>query len=161
MVKKGLMVQLWRIQQSQGLISLFFWALTLAGIFYVNYVEWFFIKIGLVPGVNEQRALGTIYLFLMIVLVFLLIGLLYDRVLKLWVEQTTVAVERNPYSKERLMPKEVVFWQRGYLSIMKEIAKKDSSMQKDLDFMDKWMSKSLQEPGLRKEVEELEQWVKG
>ena len=159
MVKKGLMVQLWRIQQSQAIISIFFWSLTLAGVFYKDYIHPHFVAWGIVR--IEDVFLGTVILFFIIVVVFLIFGLLYDRVLRLWVEQTTVAVERNPYSKERLMPKEVVFWQRGYLSIMKEIAKKDSSMQKDLDFMDKWMSKSLQEPGLKKEVEELEQWVKG
>ena len=157
MVKKGFMLQLWRIQQSQALISVFFWALTLAGVFYLNYFHPLFVKIGL-PA--TEIALGTMILFLVIVLVFLLMGFIYDRFLRLWREQTDVVVERNPYAKERLMPKEIVFWKRSSLAMMKELAKKDGEIQKDIDFMEKWIAKSMVDyKELREAVETMEQWV--
>jgi len=162
MVKKYLMVQIWRIQQSQALISLFFWALTLAGVFYYNYFRNFFIFLGLVSREESQtnNLIGTIYLFFMIVLAILLLGFIYDRYLKLWREQTDVAIERNPYSVERMQPKEIVQWKRFNVSIMKELAKTDSAIRKDIEFMEKWIAKSLAErPELKKSVEGLEKWV--
>ena len=162
MVKKYLMVQIWRIQQSQVLISLVFWALTLAGVFYYNYFRAFFIRLGLVSEVDNQtnNLIGTIYLFFIIVAAILLMGFIYDRYLKLWREQTDVAVERNPYSVERMQPKEIVQWKRTSVSIMKELAKTDSAIQKDIEFMEKWIAKSLAErPDLRATVEGLEKWV--
>jgi predicted PurR-regulated permease PerM len=159
LAKKYLMVQIWRIQQSQALISIFFWALTLAGVYYLSYFHPLFRSFGL-PA--SEVALGTIILFLCIVVGFLIIGVVYDKVLRLWREQTDVAVERNPYSVERMQPKEIVQWKRFNVSIMKELAKTDSAIQKDIEFMEKWIAKSLAErPDLRKSVEGLEKWVMG
>jgi hypothetical protein len=160
LVKKYLMVQIWRIQQSQAIISLFFWGLTLAGIFYPTYFHQHFVSLGLVRP--SDYFLGTMILFLVIIVAFLLMGFIYDRSLKLWREQTDVAIERNPYSVERLQPKEIVQWKRTSVSIMKELAKTDSAIQKDIEFMEKWVAKSLAErPDVRASVEGLEKWVMG
>ena len=157
MVKKYLMVQIWRMQQSQALISIFFWALTLAGVYYLSYFHPLFTSFGL-P--QSEVALGTIILFFLIVIGFLIIGLIYDSFLRLWREQTDVAVERNPYSAERLQPKEIVQWKRFVVSVMKELGKTDATIQKDIDFMERWIAKSLEErPDLRASVERLEKWV--
>jgi predicted PurR-regulated permease PerM len=157
LVKKYLMVQIWRMQQSQALISIFFWALTLAGVYYLSYFHPFFTSLGL-P--KTEVALGTIILFFLIVVGFLIAGLIYDRFLKLWREQTDIAVERNPYSVERMQPKEIVQWKRFNVSIMKELAKTDGAIRKDIEFMEKWIAKSLAErPDLRASVEGLERWV--
>lgn len=160
MVKKYLMVQIWRIQQSQAIISLFFWGLTLAGIFYPTYFHQHFVSLGLVR--QSDYFLGTMILFLVIIVAFLLMGFIYDRSLKLWREQTDVAIERNPYSVERLQPKEIVQWMRCSVAIMKELAKTDGAIQKDIEFMEKWIAKSLAErPDVRASVEGLEKWVMG
>lgn len=157
MVKKALMIQLWRIQQSQSVISLFFWALTLAGVFYLNYFHPVFVSLGL-P--KSEVFLGTIILFFIIIVAFLVIGLIYDRILKLWVEQTDVSVERNPYSSGYLMPKDVIFWRRSTLPIMRELARKDSSIQKDVEFMEKWIEVSMdKQKGLADNVMKLEEWL--
>ena len=157
MVKKGFMLQLWRMQQSQALISVFFWALTLAGVFYLNYFHPVFVSVGL-P--ESAIAIGTTILFILIVLAFLLMGFIYDRFLRLWREQTDVIVERNPYSRERLLPKEIVFWRRGTLALMKELAKKDSAIQKDIEFMEKWIAKSMADyEELKEAVASMEKWV--
>ena len=158
MVKKYLMVQIWRIQQSQAIISLFFWGLTLAGIFYPTYFHQHFVSLGIVR--QSDYFLGTMILFLVIIVAFLLMGLIYDIVLKLWVEQSDVAVERNPYSKERLMAKDIVSWRRGNIAMMRQFARVDPSMQKDIDFMEKWIDKSLAtQKGLKEDVERIEAWI--
>ncbi len=160
MVKKGFMVQLWRIQQSQAIISLFFWGLTLAGVFYPTYFHEHFVNLGIVR--QSDYFLGTMLLFLAIIGAFLLMGLIYDIVLKLWVEQSDVAVERNPYSKERLMAKEILFWRRSTVAIMKQLAKTDPSIQKDIDFVEKWIDKSLNDQkAMKEDVERIEAWIQG
>ena len=159
MVKKYLMVQIWRMQQSQALISIFFWSLTLAGVYYLSYFHPLFTSLGL-P--SNEVAIGTIILFFLIVVAFLFLGLVYDKFLRLWREQTDIAVERNPYAVERLQPKEIVQWMRFNVSVMKELAKKDSAIQADIDFMERWIAKSLAErPDLRESVAGLEKWVMG
>jgi len=159
LVKKGLMVQLWRIQQSQSLISLLFWALTLAGVFYLSYFHRYFVDVLHIVS-NDQVFIGTMILFLLVIGAFLLIGLIYDRTLKLWREQSDVAVERNPYTKERLMPKDIVVWRHASLPLMKELAKKDNAMQKDIEFMENWIARSLAGyKELRQSVDEIEKWV--
>jgi hypothetical protein len=137
-----------------------FLGLTLAGVFYPNYFHQHFVSLGIVR--QGDYFLGTMILFLVIIVAFLLMGFIYDRSLKLWREQTDVAIERNPYSVERLQPKEIVQWMRCSVSIMKELAKTDSAIQKDIEFMEKWIAKSLAErPALRESVEGLEKWVMG
>ena len=157
-MKKGFMVQLWRIQQSQAIIGLFFWGLTLAGVFYPNYFHQHFVSLGIVR--QGDYFLGTMILFLIVIGVFLLMGLIYDIVLRLWVEQSDVAVERNPYSKERLMAKDIVSWRRGNIAIMRQLARADPSIQEDIDFMEKWIDKSLAtQKGLKEDVERIEAWI--
>ena len=156
MVKKGLMIQLWRLQQSQAMISLFFWALTLAGVYYV-YFHPVLVRLGL-P--ENQVFVGIFVLFSLIIITFLILGLLYDRVLKLWVEQTDVAVERNPYSSKYLLPKDIMYWQRSTLPIMRGLAKSDPALLKDIEFMEKWIDKSLaKQKGMKDSITSLENWI--
>jgi hypothetical protein len=72
--------------------------------------------------------LGTMILFMIIIVAFLLMGLIHDIVLRLWVEQSDVAVERYPYSKERLMAKDIVSWRRETIAMMRRFARADPSM---------------------------------
>lgn len=158
MVKKRMMIQFWRLQQTQQIIGLFFWALTLTGVFYLSYFHSWFVKFGVVR--NDEVFLGTIITFFLIILAFLVIGLIYDRVLKLWVEQTDVTVERNPYSTGYLLPKEIVYWRRTTLPVMKALAKSDGAVQKDIDFVEKWIAASLaKQHDLQAYVDKLEKWI--
>src|SRR3989304_2682133 len=118
-LKKALMTQIWRIQATQGIFSVFFWSLTLAGVFYKEYVHVHFVNWGLVR--DDQVGIGTAILFLLVLLTFLALGVLYDVGLKLWKEQTTVAYERNPFTQERIFPKEVVVW-RMQIETLRQLA---------------------------------------
>jgi hypothetical protein len=153
------MVQLWRVQQSYTIFGIVFWSLTITGIFY-GYIapkldEWF--------GISEENVLvGLILLFLIVLFGILGAGFLYDRVLRLWREQTIVAYERMPYAKELLTPKEIVLWGKVHIRTLKEVAKNDPSVQADIEFMDRWVAKSMErDRELRRHVRELEEWVAG
>jgi len=138
--KKALMTQIWRIQQSQAIISILFWALTLAGVFYVAYVHPWFVDIGVVR--EDQVLLGTLILFLLFLAAFLILGFVYDNIFQLWKEQNVVAIERNPYASGRLMPKEIVLW-RLHIEVLRSVAKGNPQAEARLRIMEAWINGQL------------------
>ena len=105
-LKKFMMRNVWRIQQSQAIISIVFWSLTLTGVFY-DKVALRFNNFGL----QESNVTGgIIVMFLMVICSILLFGMVYDR-LRFLNEQIIVFNERNPYSYSgRMTPKEIIMW---------------------------------------------------
>jgi ABC-type multidrug transport system fused ATPase/permease subunit len=155
-VKKALMTYIWRIQQSQMIISIVFWSLTLTGIFYQYFAPLFDIYLG-VP--QENVFLGMLLLLFIVLAGVIVIGFAYDRIFRLWQESSIVNVERNPYSRLLMMPKEILLWKRCQLRILKEVSKDDPEAQKDIEFMDKWFDKLLEDPKIAKQVEETEKTI--
>ena len=103
--RKFVMKSLWRIQQSQMVISIVFWSLTLTGIFYDRVAEKFN-NFGL-PKSNVFG--GVAIMFMTVVILILLFGYLYDK-FRFWDEQFIVMIERNPYaSKGRMHPNQIVY----------------------------------------------------
>jgi hypothetical protein len=156
MIKKTLMTYIWRIQQSQMIISIVFWSLTLTGVFYQYFAPLFDVYLG-VP--QENVFLGMLLLLFIVLTSVIVIGFAYDRVFKLWQESSVVSVERNPYSRLLMMPKEILLWKRCQLRILKEVSKDDPEAQKDIEFMDKWFDKLLEDPKIAKQVEETEKTI--
>lgn len=105
MSKKAIMTALWRVQQAQMVISIVFWSLTLTGVFYPYLrAKWFDGVIG-----PERVLEGMIIMFLMVVLLIVLFGLVYDK-LKFWKEQNIVTQERNPYTYgPKMWPQNIIF----------------------------------------------------
>ena len=155
-VKKALMTYIWRIQQSQMIISIGFWSLTLTGIFYQYFAPLFDIYLG-VP--QENVFLGMLLLLFIVLAGVIIIGFAYDRIFRLWQESSIVNVERNPYSRLLMMPKEILLWTRCQLRILKEVSKDDPETQKDIEFMDRWFDKLLEDPKIAKQVEETEKTI--
>lgn len=157
MVKKMFMIQVWRIQQSYAIFSLFAWSFLLTFTSY-PYIAPLFSRWGVISA--EDVLLGMAVLFLIVFFGILAFGFLYDRILKLWREQADVVYERNPYAKEKLMPKEILLWKKAHLRTLREVAKQDPEVWEDIEFMEKWIQKSLEsDPLLRKEVQETEKWI--
>ena len=155
-VKKALMTYIWRIQQSQMIISIGFWSLTLTGIFYQYFAPLFDVYLG-VP--QENVFLGMLLLLFIVLVGVIIIGFAYDRIFRLWQESSIVNVERNPYSRLLMMPKEILLWKRCQLRILKEVAKDDPEAHKDIEFMDRWFDKLLEDPRIAQQVEETEKTI--
>ncbi|MCS5536482.1 MAG: hypothetical protein NZ770_00110, partial [Candidatus Poseidoniaceae archaeon] len=80
--KKWIMRQYWRVQQSQAFISMGFWGTTLTLLIW-PYVSWRF------SSTEEFVGLPTTYwglasIFTTVMVIVLLAGFVYDRVLGLW-----------------------------------------------------------------------------
>ncbi|TFG34231.1 hypothetical protein EU527_04220 [Candidatus Thorarchaeota archaeon] len=114
-IRKWLMKQQWRILQIRGIWGVFYGVFILAGL-YVGYVPFF----------NDMGILGPLTFALTILLVFLIIGYIYDRVFVMWAPSQEVTQERNPYMYVP-SPKDHIFWFPLYstiLSVTEELAEK-------------------------------------
>lgn len=149
MVKKFVMTLIWRIAQTGPILSLFFWSAALAGIFWpiigitggsqLGPLGGLLLSIGI--PLDRITVVGLILLFLLFAAFILLVGWLYDRVLKLWREQTLVAYERNPYVDDLLFRKEVLQWEQYFLPLAKA------------------MYKVSPDPELKEAIQRVEGWV--
>ncbi len=109
-LKKWVMRQYWRMQQSQSIISMGLLGSSLTLLLW-PYVSWRFSSScdeGLcfsnsVLGIPATY-FGLIGIFISLVLIVLCIGYLYDRVFSLWTAQRSVDFERNPFWTYALSP---------------------------------------------------------
>jgi hypothetical protein len=152
-VKKKLMELMWRMQQSQTIIGVLMWSLTLAGIFYPYIRDW----LKLSPSMVLLPLLG---LFLFILGCVVLIGIIFDK-LRFWKEQNIVLAERNPYASYKLYPKEI-HWSRLWLVLAKQQPNPSPEVKKEIEFFEKWMARLMSEDQCyRAEVEDIEKYVAG
>ncbi len=159
MAKRFLMTQLWRIQQSYALLSLFLWAavISLTATAYILPFEQR--QLGIDPGTPGVIAATLLLLFLAVFGGLFLFGVAYDRYLRLWRDQLDVAYDRNPYAREKLMVKEILMWRHMFLPTMRGRSS-DPETEKEIAFMEQWIQKSLaSDANIRRSVEEAERWI--
>ena len=161
MVKRYFMTQLWRIQQSYTLLSLVLWgiviSLTAFPFVYQFLVNQFRLEQPSTPGFV---ALTLIILFLAVFAGLFAFGVVYDKYLRLWREQLDVMVEKNPYAREKLTPKEILTWRYIYLPAMRLSGPDNPNTSKEIDFVEKWVAVTVAaDPNIRRAVEEAERWI--
>jgi hypothetical protein len=150
-IKKLFMKHVWRIQQVGALGSLVMLAMTIALILYPM-VDWRFFQFGLT---QEHDWLIVIILWLLVIGVVLVGGFTYDVLLRMWVPQQRVAVERNPFAKNLMNPKECINWQYCWVPMLKKLG-----CDKEAEFMQKWNEHMMNEdPVFRNEVYKVIKWI--
>ena len=141
--KKTLMMYLWRVQQSQAVISIIFWGLTITGIFY-PFVSEKFNNFGL----PQAWVFGGMVVMFMIVMIFVVaFGVIYDK-LKFWKESTTVIAERNPYSSWKMLPLHL-FWMDLWLETARSLPNRTPQLDEKIAFSEAWMRR----------LEEMDPWT--
>ncbi len=118
-VRKWLMKQYWRTVQVRGIWNLFYGILLLAIAYYIY-----------IPFFADMGAIGPFALAGALLVSFLIIGYLYDRVFVMWGPQQEVTLERNPYQYVP-HPRDRIIWFPIY-SVMLQ-ASKDISEKLELD----------------------------
>ena len=161
MAKRFFMTQLWRIQQSYTLLSLVLWgiviSLTAFPFVYQFLVNQFRLEQPSTPGFV---ALTLIILFLAVFAGLFAFGVVYDKYLRLWREQLDVMVEKNPYAREKLSPKEIMMWRYIYIPILRARGRDDPQSRKEIGFVERWVEISVAtDPNIRRAVEEAERWI--
>tara|TARA_B100001996_G_C18643811_1_gene586629 strand:- start:208 stop:822 length:615 start_codon:yes stop_codon:yes gene_type:complete len=139
-VKKWVMRQYWRMQQSQSIISMGLLGSSLTLLIW-PYVSWRFSNScssdpcfgDSIMGIPATY-FGLIGIFTSLVLMVLCIGYLYDRVFSLWTAQRSVDFERNPYWTYALSP---MFMMNMALTAenLKRNSPDDSDLQEQMDWI--------------------------
>jgi hypothetical protein len=90
----------------------------------------------------------------------LVLGLIYDRLLRLWVEQTVVGVERNPYAKTKLTARDIIMLEMSTMPLLRELAKKDPDAKMKLERLERWIKKSLDDDHiLKRDYNDAIKWI--
>ncbi|OGS60511.1 MAG: hypothetical protein A3K59_02155 [Euryarchaeota archaeon RBG_19FT_COMBO_69_17] len=146
MVKRSFMVQLWRIQQSYILLALLIWGVL------ITFTAWPILspvwqdilgRFGVPLSAPGAVAVGLLVIFFGVYVVLYTFGVVYDKYLKLWREQLDVTYERNPYTREKLMVKEILMWRHMFLPVLKVAAPTDPAAKKEIEFVEKWIGTVL------------------
>jgi hypothetical protein len=132
-MKKWMMRQYWRMQQSQSIISLIFWATTLSLLIFerleASNPQWGRADSVMIGLPTAWVVMGS--LFIGVGLGVLTVGWLYDRVFSLWTAQRSVDFERNPFWTYALAP---VFMMN--MALNAENLKRSSDDEKMIEQMD-------------------------
>ena len=135
-MKKSVMRQYWRIQQSQTLISMVFWTSTLPLLIW-PYVRW------RIDPTESLLGLPTTYwglggIGIGVLLAVLAIGWAYDVSLGLWREHLTIVQERNPFTTYKInAPFGMILAQTN--AILRRMDPEDEEIQRHCDFVDRWL----------------------
>ena len=149
--KKSLMLLVWRFQQINSMIMIIGLSLTLT-LQILPYVDWRFHRLGIPASYNW---LIVLIIFLIIFFGAVIVGIIYDVVLKLWIQQQTIMIERNPFAKERLAAKAVLNRQYFWVPMLKK-----AGLEHEAEFSAKWAEHNMEtDPILRKDVNRVIQWI--
>ncbi len=151
--KKWFMLQVWRIQQVAAILTLALMALNLA-LQAFDLIKW-----------REDSPLSTSWIGVPMILLLLAMAIwtfaiYWDLKLKMWRDQATVLVERNPYSKEKLSSKEMAMYAITWLPVMEKMGQDDPKIKAAADGFREWLSKAFaSDPTLQQDLKELKDHI--
>jgi len=150
-IKKGLMLMVWRFQQINTMVLIIGLSITLTFQLY-PYVRWRFYGWGISPNLDW---LIILIIFLIIFACAVIVGLIYDVLLKLWIQHAVVMIERNPYAKEKIPAKQILNRKYFYIPLLKK-----SNLDAEVEFNEKWVERNMEDdPILRKDTERVIAWI--
>lgn len=130
-IKKWFMLQMWRVQQIAAILTLVLLAISLSLQIY-NYMSWR-------SGLFSSPYTGALIILLGLGLIIWVLSIVWDLRLRMWREQMTVLVERNPYAKEKMSSKEVVLYGLTWLPLMDKLGKDDPEIRASAVALRKWI----------------------
>jgi len=160
MAKRFLMTQLWRIQQSYAILSLVLWGIVITLSAFPIVFPCFHRNLGGSENAHGAVAATLLLLFVGIFVLLFGFGIVYDRYLRLWREQLDVTYDRNPYTREKLMVKEILLWRHMFLPALRATAVSDPTARTEIDFMERWIERTLvEDANIRNGVEQAQRWI--
>jgi hypothetical protein len=146
------MLQVWRLQQVAAILTLVLLSLNLAFQMY-NFMNWR-------EGIFSTPYMAVPILLLAITFVIWIIAVIWDLKMKMWREQMAVAIERNPYAKEKMYAKEISGYAFFWLPVLENLGKTDPQAKSAADSLRTWINKALSEdPSAQTEWKELLEYI--
>jgi uncharacterized membrane protein len=144
------MLQVWRVQQVAQIVTIALLSFTVSGIVF-DAIKWRF------SGTLLANSYVMVPLLIaLIAAIVWMFAIWWDMRMKMWREQATVLVERNPYLKEKLSAKEVAQYELLWLPVLDRLGKDDPSVKKSTDYLRVWIRKSyILDPALESDVKEV------
>jgi len=148
-VKKWFMLQVWRVQQVAQVLTIALLAINLSLQLY-TFMEW-----------REGSFFATPYtgatlILLILAAIIWAFAIVWDIRLRMWREQATVLMERNPYVKEKMTAKEVMVYGVMWLPLMERIGESDPKMKEAAEALRNWLAKSVKSDAiLAKDVKDV------
>ncbi len=150
-LQKQFMLLVWRFQQVNSMVIIVGLSMTLTLQLY-PYVGWRFSAIGLT---SKHDWLIMLILFIFTFSAAIIFGMIYDVVLKLWIPQSVVTIERQPYAKEKNAAKTILNRKFFYIPMLRK-----AGLEREADFNLKWIEHNMEEDKiLREDVNRIIQWI--
>lgn len=152
-IKKWSMLQMWRIQQVAQLLTLALLAINLSLQIW-GYMKW--------RGEIMGSYAGVLILLLILAAIIWAFAIIWDVRLKMWREQISVLVQKNPYMKERMSPKEIMLNAMTWIPVIEHLAKDDPSLKVHADGLRDWLKKEIvTDVSTPKELEDIIEHIGG
>jgi len=135
-IKKPLMLMVWRFQQINSMIIIVGLSMTLTFQLY-PYIGWRFTELG-IPSKLDWLIITII--FILIFFGAVLVGIIYDVLLKLWIQSRIVQIERDPYQSEKISPKLILNFKYCFLPLVKKLKCRDET-----EFLTKWIERNIED----------------
>ncbi|HEX9907285.1 MAG TPA: hypothetical protein VGB78_02315 [Thermoplasmata archaeon] len=155
--KKWFMLQVWRIQQVSQVVTIAMLSYTVANLIFLS-IQW-----RLADTYLEDKSYLVISMFIgFLLLVIWFVAIWWDMRMKMWREQATVLIERNPYAKEKLSAKEVAQYELLWLPLLDRLAKDEPNIKESIESLRAWIHKSYTyDPMLASDVKEIFEHIDG
>ena len=140
-IKKWLMLQMWRIQQVAQILTIALLAVNLTLTIY-SYMEWREGAWFATPYVG-----GTLILLVLAAVIWTF-AIVWDIRLKMWREQMTVVVEKNPFTKEKMTPKEITLIRILWLPLLERLGRDDPKAKVYAEALRHWTQRSMAEDSI-------------
>jgi hypothetical protein len=152
-IKKWFMLWMWRVQQVSQPLTLTLMAINLS-LTVFGLIKW---REGSPLSVSW---IGVPLILLLLAFVILSFALIWDLRLKMWRDQATVLVERNPYSKEKMSAKEIMIYGVLWLPVLDDIGKRDPKAKIAAEALREWIRKaSKEEPVMEKDLDDVFEYI--
>ena len=152
-MKKWFMLQVWRLQQVAQILTIALLALNLA-LQVFGLIKW-----------REDSLLSISYVGVPLILLLLAMAIwtfaiIWDLRLKMWREQTSVLIEKNPYMKEKFAPKEIALYAMIWIPMMEKLGKDDPVLAKNAKLLKDWLKREIREDKLTtKDLEDIMEYM--
>jgi Na+/citrate or Na+/malate symporter len=104
----------------------------------------------------QDSITGPVTIFLILAVAIMSFALIWDLRLKMWREQTSVLVEKNPYMKEKFAPKEIALNAMLWIPLMEKLGKDDPALAENARLLKEWLKREIREDKLTtKDLEDI------
>lgn len=153
-LKKWFMLQVWRLQQVAQLLTLALLAINLSLQLYgfIRWRGWLF----------ETPYTGVTLILLVLAGAIWAFAILWDIRFKMWREQQTVLIERNPYAKEKMAAKEIAIYEIVWLPLLERLGRDDPKIKEASARLKEWLDKQSEEdPTVARDLADIYRFIEG